>query len=68
MTSTVGLAVNGDLNVIREGGDPIPNLYAAGELLGSGQTMGRAACGGMMITPALTFGRLLGDRMLDFNT
>ncbi len=68
VTSTVGLAVNGDLNVIREGGDPIPNLYAAGELLGSGQTMGRAACGGMMITPALTFGRLLGDRMLDFNT
>ena len=68
MTSTVGLAVNGDLKVIREGGDPIPNLYAAGELLGSGQTMGRAACGGMMITPALTFGRLLGDRMLDLNT
>jgi fumarate reductase flavoprotein subunit len=33
VTSTVGLAVDPDLRVVREGGDPIPNLYAAGELL-----------------------------------
>ena len=68
VTSTVGLAVDPQLRVIRQGGEPIPNLYAAGELLGSGQTMGRAACGGMMITPALTFGRLLGQRMLGLDT
>ena len=67
VTSTLGLAVDDALRVITEKGDPIPNLYAAGELLGSGQTMGRSFCGGMMITPALTFGRLLGQRMLDFD-
>lgn len=67
VTSTAGLAVNADLKVIRENGSIIPNLYAAGEILGSGQTMGRAACGGMMITPALTFGRLLGQSMLEFD-
>jgi len=67
-TSTVGLAVDSKLRVIRQDGGAVPNLYAAGELLGSGQTMGRAACGGMMITPALTFGRLLGERMLQFDS
>ena len=45
---------------------PIANLYAAGELLGSGQTMGDSFCGGMMATPALTFGRLLGQRLLNW--
>ena len=67
VTSTVGLAVDPELRVIRQDGTAIPNLYAAGELLGSGQTMGRAFCGGMMITPALTFGRLLGQRLLQFD-
>ncbi len=65
LSSTVGLAVDKGLRVIREDGTIIPNLYAAGELLGSGQTMGNAVCGGMMVTPALTFGRLLGDQLLD---
>jgi fumarate reductase flavoprotein subunit len=64
ISGAVGLAVDDDLHVIREDGSIIPNLYAAGELLGSGQTMGKAACGGMMVTPALTFGRLLGQRIL----
>jgi hypothetical protein len=27
--------------------------------------MGQAACGGMMVTPAMTFGRLLGSGALD---
>ncbi|MDA0369421.1 MAG: FAD-dependent oxidoreductase [Proteobacteria bacterium] len=64
ISSTVGLAVDGDLRVIDKNNAPIANLYAAGELLGSGQTMGGAFCGGMMATPALTFGRLLGQRLL----
>lgn len=64
VSSTIGLAVDDALRVIRRDGTPIPNLYAAGEILGSSQTMGQAACGGMMVTPALTFGRLLGDRMI----
>jgi fumarate reductase flavoprotein subunit len=65
-SSAVGLAVNESLQVIRADGSPIANLYAAGELLGAGQTMGKAACGGMMVTPALTFGRLLGDQLIPF--
>jgi fumarate reductase flavoprotein subunit len=62
-TSTVGLAVNGALNVVRARGEPVRNLYAAGELLGAGQLMGQSFVGGMMVTPALTFGRLLGQRL-----
>jgi len=65
-TSSVGVAVDEQLRVIRKDGVAIPNLYAAGELLGAGQLMGQAFCGGMMITPAVTFGRLLGQRILDF--
>lgn len=67
ISSTVGLAVDGDLAVIGKDRKPIPGLYAAGELLGSGQTMGSASVGGMMVTPALTFGRLLGTRILDWS-
>lgn len=63
-SSAVGIAVNEQLNVIRKDGTPVAKLYAAGELLGAGQTMGKAACGGMMVTPAITFGRLLGSRLI----
>jgi fumarate reductase flavoprotein subunit len=66
-SSTVGLAVDEQLRVIREDGEPIANLYAAGEVLGSGQLMGQSFCGGMLATPALTFGRLLGQRLLQFS-
>ena len=62
-----GLAVNKDLKVIKQDGTPIPNLYAAGEIIGSAATMGRSHCGGMCVTPALTFGRLLGSKMLKFS-
>ncbi len=65
ISSTVGLAVDDGLRVIDGNNKPIANLYAAGELLGSGQTMGDSFCGGMMATPALTFGRLLGQRLLN---
>lgn len=62
-TSTVGLAVDGQLRVRRASGGIVPNLYAAGELLGAGQTQGRSFVGGMMVTPALAFGRWLGQRL-----
>lgn len=64
VTSAVGLAVDETLKVIREDGSPIKGLFAAGEILGASQTMGRAVCGGMMATPALTFGRLLGQSLI----
>jgi fumarate reductase flavoprotein subunit len=63
ITTAAGLAVDSALRVLNETGQPIPNLYAIGEALGSGQTMGASASGGMMVTPALTFGRLLGQRL-----
>ena len=66
ISSTVGLAVDESLHVIDQNNKPIANLYAAGEVLGSGQTMGDSFCGGMMATPALTFGRLLGQSLLNW--
>jgi fumarate reductase flavoprotein subunit len=66
LTGYAGLAVNKELQVVREDATPIPGLYAAGELLGTGVLMGRSYCGGMVVTPALTFGRLLGQSMLKF--
>jgi len=62
--SYAGLAVDGRLNVIGYDGKPIPGLYAAGEMLGIGQLMGKTVCGGMAVTPALALGRVLGEQMI----
>jgi fumarate reductase flavoprotein subunit len=66
VTSTVGLAVDDQLRVIRPDKTPIPNLYAAGEILGGGQLQGNAFVGGMMAMPSLVFGKLLGERIIPF--
>lgn len=66
LTGFAGIAVDDQLRVIRRNRTPVTNLYAAGELLGGGQFMGRSYCGGMLVTPALTFGRLLGQKLLSF--
>jgi fumarate reductase flavoprotein subunit len=66
VTSTVGLAVDEQLRVIRKDRSPIPGLYAAGEILGSGQLQGDAFVGGMMAMPCMVFGRLLGEKMIPF--
>jgi len=55
-----GLVVDSELRVVDEAGSPVPGLYAAGEIIGAGTTTGNAFCGGMLLTPALTFGRRLG--------
>lgn len=64
--SPAGLRVDRRLRVIGANGRPIRNLYAAGEVLGFGRTSGDAFVGGLSLTPALTFGRLLGDSLLDW--
>lgn len=64
ITSTVGLAVDDSLRIIDENHKPISGLYAAGEVLGSSQTMGKATVGGMLVMPAIAFGRLLGAKIL----
>ncbi len=63
-TSSAGVIVDRKMRVLRSDGTPITNLYAAGEVLGSGATVGDAFVPGMMLTPALTFGRLLGQDRL----
>lgn len=64
VSSTVGLKVDTNLNVVRDDGSPINGLFAAGEALGQGAMMGSSFCGGMLVTPALTFGRMLGQNLL----
>lgn len=58
--SCAGLRVDDQLRVLAADGTPIPGLLAAGEVLGSGATLGRAFVPGMMLTPALSLGRWLG--------
>lgn len=65
LISFAGLGVDGRLRVTADDGRPIPNLYAVGEVIGAGATSGKAYTNGMLVTPALTFGKLLGEQILD---
>lgn len=60
-----GLAVDRELRVLDDSGRAVDGLYAAGEIIGAGTTSGNAFCSGMVLTPALAFGRLLGRRLTD---
>ena len=63
LLSFAGLNVNTNLEVLNGNGDPIPNLYAAGEVLGAGALTGFGITNGMLLTPALVFGRMIGERV-----
>ena len=63
LLSFAGLNVNPSLEVLNGNGDPIPNLYAAGEVLGAGAVTGFGIVNGMLLTPALVFGRMIGERV-----
>ncbi len=65
LISFAGLGVNTDLQVTKADGNPIPNLYAVGEVIGAGATSGNAYTNGMLVTPGITFGRLLGQQVLE---
>jgi len=58
-----GVDVDASLRVRREDGSTIEGLYAAGEILGAGATCGSSFCDGMMVGPAMIFGRLIGERL-----
>jgi fumarate reductase flavoprotein subunit len=62
-TSSAGVVVDAALRVQRKDGSVVPNLYAVGEVLGSGATLGDAFVPGMMLTPALALGRWLGNTL-----
>lgn len=63
IVSFAGLDIDPEMRVLDASGTPIPSLYAAGEVIGFGSTSGNAFVGGMSVTPAMTFGRLLGARL-----
>lgn len=58
-----GLTVDAELRVTTPAGEPIPGLWAAGEILGAASLMGDAFCSGMAVTPAMSLGRWLGRRL-----
>jgi fumarate reductase flavoprotein subunit len=59
-----GVDVDRQLRVVTPEKRPIGNLYAAGEVIGGWQCAGDVVVNGCMVTPAVTFGKLLGHRML----
>ena len=61
LCSFAGLAINKNFEVIKPSGEPINNLYAIGEVIGFGATSGNAYVNGMGVTPAITYGKLLGE-------
>lgn len=63
LVSFAGLHVNPQLQVLNSDRRPIKGLYALGEVIGAGATSGRAYTNGMLVTPAITFGRWLGGRL-----
>ena len=64
MLSFGGLHIDPDLRVLGSSGEPIPGLFAVGEVIGAGTTMGNSYCGGMCVTPSMSLGRLLGRRLV----
>ncbi len=63
LVTFAGLDIDSELRVRRTDGTPIPHLYAIGEVIGAAATCGQSFCSGMLVTPAITFGRLLGRRL-----
>lgn len=62
-----GIVCDNNLRVLDADGAPIPNLYAGGEMLGMG-IWGNAYLGGSSVGGCLTMGRLLGERLLTWNS
>lgn len=63
LKTAAGLVVDDDLRVMGANDAPIPGLYAVGEATGGGALSGNAFVGGMSVTPALGFGRWLGQTL-----
>lgn len=59
-----GLVVDKELRVVTASGKSVPNLFAAGEVIGSASTVGNSVVNGMAVMPALTFGRLIGQKLV----
>lgn len=57
-TSYGGINTNADAQVVRAGGEPIVNLYAAGETVGG--IHGEQGVGGNYVADAIAYGRIAG--------
>ena len=55
-----GLQIDRQCRVTTTGGEPVPGLYAVGEVTGFGGINGKAALEGTFIAPAMLQGRLVG--------
>ena len=66
VVSFAGLAIDEQLRVLAKDGKPVPNLYAAGEILGKSLLSGRSFVGGMSLLPAITFARIIGQSSLQW--
>jgi uncharacterized protein len=55
-----GVAVDENAQVVDKDGDPIPGLYAAGEVTGFAGINGRAALEGTFLGPSVLMGRVAG--------
>jgi hypothetical protein len=63
LVTFAGIDVDDQFRVLDGNGAVIHRLYAIGEVIGAGATCGQSFCSGMLLTPAITFGRLLGTRL-----
>lgn len=61
-----GLDTDPECRVLDRKGQPVQNLFAVGEVRGFGLMNGNAFVGGMGLQPALTMGRLLGQKLLQW--
>ena len=59
-----GVTVDGMLRLLGADGAPVPGVHLAGEIVGGGTMSGDGYVGGMSVTPALGFGRWLGETVL----
>jgi len=66
VVSFAGLAIDEQLRVLAKDSKPIPNLYAAGEILGKSLLSGRSFVGGMSLLPSITFARIIGQSSLQW--
>lgn len=63
LVTFIGVDTDDQMRARREDGTVIPGLYAIGEVTGAAATTGQSYCSGMLITPGVVLGRMLGRRL-----
>ena len=64
--SPAGVKLDSRCRVLDQNERPIPNLYAAGEVMGYTRLSGKAYVPGSSVTPAIALGRMLGREILQW--